>query len=291
MSEEALGNLPSARAYVLGQKKGTKQDVSFVGIEDTIGVLLERVARKSADGRTLWRVPIQTIDGFATGTDQAESDKLGVSYKKTQAETSLLKGRETPSASAIAIEGVSLARRGVRVKIDANSPELGNGIDSFFTPYLAEINSGTAEVIDRAGLMLPFELGGHPGFLEDVMNEIRSRMVFQPKIARKEKGEPIRCDRIPCGDATSGLRAAGDPLNANRFKLPTGLVWMPNGQGADADFSVQFIIPRAFYFTMNSPQFGFNDGDPVGYPNYEKALVEFTVRLHGLSLAPPSVNG
>lgn len=47
MSDEALGNLPSARAYVLGQK-GTKQDVSFVGIEDTIGVLLERVGR----GRT-----------------------------------------------------------------------------------------------------------------------------------------------------------------------------------------------------------------------------------------------
>lgn len=278
----------SAEAIIMQEAAKDRVDIQHLAHDDTMGVALVLVDVDPATGRAVYECPAQKIDFFAFGTDDSFNDRLGP-YKKTAAETSLSKGRETPNKSNMAITGLSMARRGIRTKVEtADLGDVRAGLAN--SESWKAMLRGEIEIIDRSGLFLPFEFGGHPGFLEDVLDGIRSRGVFTPKFGKKTSGDPIRADRIPCGDATSGLRAAGDPMNMNRYSLPIGYLWRASNKSQDSEFSLQLEITKAFLLTVNCPRFGLNDGDPVKYVAPPVIMVDFTTRVHGKSASPVSTN-
>lgn len=279
MSVEA----PTALEIVEAEAKAQRCDIQDVGHDDTVGITLHQLAR--AGSRHIFICRAQKKTFFDAGTSDSKNDALGIPYRKTPAETSLQNGRETPNKQTMAVTAFSLARRGVRVRIDTTS--LGtHGLGG-----LSEFNDackGDIEIIDRAGLILPFEFGGHPGFLEDVMDAVRSRAVLTPKFGRKVSGDPIRADRIPCGDATSGLRAAGTPENFNRYKLPVGYVWRQSNAKSDSEFAVEIEIPKPFLFTVNAPAFAFASAET--YADIDVVEVDFTLRAIGRAYSPVGIN-
>lgn len=278
----------SAEAIIMKEAAESKVDIQHLAHDDTMGVALVLVDVDPTTGRAVYKCPEQKVDFFAFGTDDAFSDLLGP-YKKTAAETSLQKGRETPNKSNMAITGLSMARRGIRTKVlaaDLGDVRAALANDATWKAML----NGETEIIDRSGLFLPFEFGGHPGFLEDPLDAIRSHAVFTPKFGKKTSGDPIRADRIPCGDATSGLRAAGDPMNMNRYSLPIGYLWRASNKSQDSDFSLQLEITKAFLITVNCPKMGLNDGDPIRYVAPPIVMVDYTTRVHGKSASPVSTN-
>jgi hypothetical protein len=278
---------PTAEEIIESEAKGQRRETQHIAHDDTVGIAIRRVFRLGS--KHLFYVPEQTKIFFGQGTSENGNDDLGVPYRKTAAETSLSKGKETPNKQAMAITGLSLSRRGVRAKIDQAS--LGTVGGLLTVTDFTKVLTGDMELIDRAGLILPFELGGHPGFLEDVLDAIRSRAVLIPKFGTKVEGDPIRADRVPCGDATSGLRAAGMPENFNRYKLPIGFLWRPSNASADSEFTVKLVIPKPFFVTVNAPECAFNtDAENPAYADVDTAMIDFTLRAHGKAIAPVSGN-
>ena len=277
---------PNATEIVEAAAKNARRDVQDIAHDDTIGITLTQLFQVGS--RAIYLCKAQKRTFFEQGSKDSANDDLGVPYVKTEAETSITKGRQTPNKQAMAITGISLARRGVRVVL--NYQTLGTIGDLANIPEFIAFRSGNMEMIDRSGAFLPFELGGHPGFLEDVLDTIRSRAVIVPKFGSKVSGDPIRADRIPCGDASSGLRAAGSPETFNRLKLPIGYLWQPDNANADSEFAMEMSIPKPFLIAANMPACGFNTAEIAAYPQVLVAQVDFTLRVHGRAVAPTSGN-
>lgn len=278
---------PTALEIIEAEAKGLRRDVQDIAHDDTIGVLLTLLYK--LDGKSIYVCDVQDHTFFDQGSKDGGSDDLGIPYVKTAAETSIRKGRETPNKQSMAITALSLSRRGARATFSA--PSLGTVETTLgLLPQFQAFVAGQMEMIDRAGLVLPFEIGGHPGFLEDVFDSIRSRAVITPKFGEKVSGDPIRADRIPCGDATSGLRAAGSPETFNRLKLPLGYIWRPDNSSADSQFGMEIKIPKAFLYAVNTPAFGFNVSGTPAYASPTKVMIDFTLRVHGRAISPTSGN-
>ena len=277
---------PSATEIIEAEAKSKRRDVQDIAHDDTIGVLFTRI--HAVGSRAIYRCNVQTQTFFDKGNKDSGNDDLGVPYVKTAAETSIARGRTTPNKQAMAITGITLAARGVRVVADADTFGTLGALAG--NPDFVAFREGKMELIDRAGLVLPFELGGHPGFLENVLDCIRPRAVLLPKFGQKVSGDPIRADRVPCGDATSGLRAAGMPETFNKFKLPIGFLWQPDNSDADSEFALDLTIPKAFLLTVNTPECGFNTGENPAFPAIPNFVADLTVRVHGRAVAPTSAN-
>lgn len=277
---------PTAREILEAEAKAQRRDVQDIAHDDTIGVTMKRLFRLGS--KHLFLVPKQTKIFFDQGTSQSQNDDLGIPYVKTAAETSLGQGRKTPNKQAMAIEAISLVRRGVRVLADSTSFGTIGALAGI--PEFVAFRRGEIELIDRAGLILPFEMGGHPGFLEDVLDTIRSRAVLTPLFGRKVQGDPIRADRVPCGDASTGLRAAGSPENFNKYKLPIGIIWRPENASADSEFAFELDIPKPFLVAVNAPAVAFNTGTEPSYVDIETCMVDLTLRVIGRAMAPTSGN-
>lgn len=276
---------PNAQEIIEAQAKNKRRDVQDIAHDDTIGVLFTLIHRVGS--KSLFKCDVQKQVFFDKGTKDGGNDDLGIPYIKTNAETSLEKGRNTPNKQAMAITGITLSARGVRAVIDSTT--FGTlGALATNADFIA-FRKGEIEMVDRAGLVLPYEIGGHPGFLENVLDCIRPRAVLKPKFGTKVSGDPIRADRVPCGDATSGLRAAGAPETYNRLKLPIGFLWQPDNSDADSDFAMELEIPKRFLLTVNTPAVGFNTGD-AAFCQVDKFMADLTLRVHGRAVAPTSGN-
>lgn len=248
------------------------------------------VKHQAENGRAIATLEKQEVSFFSTSRKASGPSGLpGVDRVFTDVDTNIARGRSTNGASRMAIESISLARAGVRmIAAVAGTQTLSAGLAAL--DEWKEVLNGQRRFVDRAAAFAPLETG-HPVFLEDVLSEeIRRNAVLDIDSDSDTRQRLGLLAQFPCGDASSFLRAQGEPMGANRFNIPTGILWDKDGE-ADSDISFVARVTSPVTFAIAIPTCGFDTtaGGPLAL-TVSHIAVEMCLRLHGVQVSPVSRN-
>jgi hypothetical protein len=257
-----------------------------------IAAFLLTIDHQAANGRAIATLEKQEVPFFNVGRKQQGPSGLPNTNRLfTDVDTNLAKARSTNGAARMAIESISLAKAGVRMIAEVEAGQtLSPGLSVL--PAWKEALDGTRRFVDRAAAFAPLECG-HPVFLEDVFSEeIRKAAVLDIDVDSETHQRLGLLSQFPCGDASSFLRAQGEPMSANRFNVPAGILWDKDGE-ADADIAFIARVPAPVTFALAIPTNGFDVSEDPAAPKPLKVshiAVEFLLRLHGVQVSPLSRN-
>jgi hypothetical protein len=236
----------------------------------------------------------QELRFFSYAIGEGVTDKLsGRSFNAPGSWTNQGKASETNGATDMVIEGISCTYRPARFLYEAAQivvvPQPANA--SVRSMYLG-IGSASSDLVpplvgDPAALASPPQVGS-PFNLEQVFASVISQALSVSFQWDREKTDFIgTLEEIPTGSASSYLRASGEPRTDNRYKIPEGYAWRKAGQ-PDSTFNAVVRLEESVVIPISLvPLFG--SAAPPVLPS--KIAVDIIMRLHGLNVRKPSVNG
>ncbi len=193
----------------------------------------------------------------------------------TPAETNLAKGKSTNGAEDFIIEGMSLTARGQRVGFPANSPAFTGITDASVAGALR----GEVMFFDPAAIYAPPQVYS-PFNLEDgITRVILPQCSVEVEFDRRRKVTLGTLEELAEGGGNSYLRANGQPSTDNKWRIPEGLMWRRDGQ-PDSELIVRGKLENTVVIAINT----------VTDRQAAAVATELKLRLHGISLALPSVN-
>ena len=238
----------------------------------------------------------QELRFFSFAIGENVTDKLSsAAFNAPGSWTNQGKASETNGATDMVIEGISLSYRNPRLIYGAGP----TGVDPllFTNPSVRSAYSGinTAGgdpvppiLVDPAALMSPPQTGS-PFNLEPAFASALAPGLSVSFQWDREKTDFIgTADEIPEGGAKSYLRANGQPRTDNRYKIPEGYAWRKAGQ-PDSTFNVVVQLAEAVVIPVSLVPLLGTTGPVNGIPT--RIAVDLEMRLHGLNVRKPSVNG
>lgn len=223
----------------------------------------------------------QRLEFFGYGS--GESIPYGPATRiATEADTNLSKGRRTNGVEDFVIEAISFTHKSTRV---ANPPSVAAGQTPADIDALAAFR-GEAVIYDPASIACPIQCFS-PFNGEDVFFEaLKPQMSVEFEWDRRRVEKVGTADAIPEGGAKSLLRASGEPINGNRYKIPEGYLWRRQGE-PDSEFVARVVLVEAVVIPISLSALG---GQTSTLTKPDKIYVDLSMRLHGLSLNVPSAN-
>lgn len=205
--------------------------------------------------------------------------------RATEAETNLGEGSRTNGAEDFVIEGVGFSQRGLRVQYAAGTGNLYGGTITDAS-VLAALD-GDAPMYDPAAINVPPQFQSpfnlEQGAFQSLLGLISVDFLFDRK--RTEKIGTV--DVMPCASAKSMLRANGDPMNSNQYRIPEGYLWRRAGQ-PDSEFTANLTLQRDLVIPINGIIPYQTGGAADAVPTF--IYVEVAMRLFGLAVDLPSAN-
>jgi hypothetical protein len=231
------------------------------------------------------RNQVLTLFNYGVG-DQID---LGgtVQTRATEADTNVGEGSRTNGAEDFVIEGVGFYCRSMRAQYAAGTGNLFVGTGTPTDLDVLGSLSGDIPMYDPAAINMPpqfqspFNLENGP--FQALLDLISVDFLFDRK--RTEKIGTVNV--MPCGSAKSMLRANGEPLNSNIYRIPEGYLWRRAGQ-PDSEFTANLTLNRSLVIPINGiiPYVTGAAIDAVPTTIW----VEVTMRLFGLAVDLPSAN-
>lgn len=221
-----------------------------------------------------------TLQFFGYGLNDPIPDGVGGTTPATDAETNQQKGTRTNGAEDFVIEGVSFTAASKRVEtVVPNGVTLTDSdVEGFY--------AGTVDGLDPAAIARPPQVDSPFNLEEALLMAVAPFMsiTFQWDQQRIDKVGTM--DQIGEGGAKSFLRANGEPLNANRYKIPEGYLWRRDGE-PDSQFVSIVKLERSVVVPISAIAiFGATAVDTVP----EAGAIRLTMRVHGLRVTVPSQN-
>lgn len=193
----------------------------------------------------------------------------------TPAETNLAKGKSTNGAEDFIVEGMSLTARGHRVGYPSGSPAFESVTDAVVRAALR----GEVMFLDQAAIYAPPQVYS-PFNLEDAITRaLLPQCSVEVEFDRRRKVTLGTLEEFGEGGGNSYLRSNGQPSTDNKWRIPEGLMWRRDGQ-PDSELIVRGKLENPVVFAVNVV----TDRVPAA------VATELKLRLHGISLALPSVN-
>lgn len=229
---------------------------------------------------------VVTLFNYGVG-DQIFLGGLGGNTRATEADTNLGEGSRTNGAEDFVIEGVGFNCRSARMSYTAGTGNLyaGGGIPT--DPVVLAALNGDVPIYDPAATNMPpqfqspFNLENGP--FQSMIPLISVDFLFDRK--RTEKIGTV--DVMPCASARSMLRANGEPLMSNMYRIPEGYLWRRAGQ-PDSEFTANLTLQRDLVIPINGiiPYVTGAAADAVP----TEIWLEVQMRLFGLAVDLPSAN-
>jgi hypothetical protein len=218
-----------------------------------------------------------------------QSGQLGadLNHRWSEADTNLTKGRSTPGAADMAVEGVGMRVRNIMAVYGA--ADLADFYAAAQTPddALTRATTGLGVIVDPGSHVLPVEVSS-PAMLEEVLWTALSPFItLSFEWDQAERTEKIgTADQLTVGGGATLLRANGLPSPRDRYEQPEGYIWTRDGQpGCEficratlaEDVLVPFacIAPPAASTTFDAPT---------------EIHAVFTMRLFGVQFRLPNKN-
>lgn len=229
---------------------------------------------------------VLTLFNYGVG-DQINLGGGSGNTRATEADTNQGEGSRTNGAEDFVIEGVGFYARSCRVQYAAGTGNLYAGTGKpTDTDVLSALN-GDLPIYDPAAINVPPQVQSpfnlENGIFQSLIDLISVDFLFDRK--RTEKIGTVNV--MPCGSAKSMLRANGDPLNSNVYRIPEGYLWRRAGQ-PDSEFTANLTLQRALVVPLNGiiPYVVGSAADAVPTTIW----LEVTMRLYGLAVDLPSAN-
>jgi hypothetical protein len=224
----------------------------------------------------------QTIELFAYKLGDAIPFGPGGNTRPAlEDDTNLSRPRQTNGVEDFAIEGISCTCRGLRQDYSAAAFTGTNTTDADILNALG----GKAQLWDPAAIVAPPQMYS-PFNLEMAMWEAAKKAIsVELEWDRSRVEKLFRADALVEGGGVSYLRSSGEPTTDNRTRVPEGYLWRRDGL-PDSEMIMRFVVRETVLFPINlvGPLGQTTNGQP------NNIWMDFTARLHGLSLAYPSQN-
>jgi len=256
-------------------------------VENSIGALPGMVGAFA-------RFEPQTVNLFDYAIAQAVSDGFGGQFAAPDSWTQMQKQGQTNGAVRFVIEGISITWRNVRLQYPNDSitgVTAAAGTASSIRAWAygnaaaGVTNSPPPTGVDP-GALIYVPQAHSPFNLENAVGQVLAKASSCLIQFDQEKIDYIgTSDEFPEGGASSYLRANGQPRHDNRYKIPEGYLWREAGK-PDSTMNVQFALREPAVIPLSlvvSPGMS-----AVVTPL--KMAIDFTMRLHGLAVRPPTGN-
>ncbi len=227
----------------------------------------------------------QSLPFFGYGIGDAIPDGLGGQRTSTEVDTNQETGKETNGAEDYIIESVSASHQGIRVAYPEDVDLDGETVAD------ADVNAaifGLAVLYDPGSLEAPPQVMSPFNLEQGLFNAVAPLLQFTFEFDRKGIDEIGTLDEVPEGGAKSFLRSSGDPRTDNRYKLPEGKLWRKSGE-VDSKFVCRLTSRRPVVVPISLIA-ALLGTTPTARPIPSKIVLDLTLRVHGLSVAPPSKN-
>lgn len=187
---------------------------------------------------TLAPTPDNALAFFSYGISDQIPDGFGGQIKATATDTNQSKGKQTNGGEVVGIEGVSFGCVGMRLQYD---PAIVGAIPvGAITPVLRKTLLGGAVLRDPASVMSPPQFDSPANLENPWLDTWASSTTFTPQFDTTNQQPLGALDEAGEGGARSFLKSHGDPNTANKFRMPDGLLWMPDGEeGSNLIFVAQ----------------------------------------------------
>ncbi len=229
----------------------------------------------------------QQIKLFAYGIgDTGESAGLHPSVPTTNAETNIMERYQTDNED-VAIEGLSMTVRGVRVTYD----NMGAGVWPSDNTVHTAIMQGTVTIEDVSATMIPPEISSPMTLQDALLHCVRGKVSVVPLFDRKAQDYIARLDKFPEGGANSYLLANGEPSHHNFFRLHEGFVWRKSNAATDKLFQLALTMENDALFFCTQPNLWQPASPALAILGPLKYIdFELTMYLHGRAFYIPSKN-
>ena len=233
----------------------------------------------------------QQVNLFDYAIAQAIPDGFGAQFSAPDSWTNMQKQGQTNGAVRFVIEGISITWRNARLLYPGGAVTgIAAGPTSVSAWMYGNNASGVTGTppptgVDPAALI--YVPQAHSPFnLENAIAQIVAKASSCLIAFDQEKIDYIgTADEFPEGGASSYLRANGQPRHDNRYKIPEGYLWREAGK-PDSTMNVQFALrePAVVPLSLIVPPGMATVITPT------KIAIDFTMRLHGLAVRPPTGN-
>lgn len=222
----------------------------------------------------------QQIHWFTFGINDPIA-KGPVNQAATPADTNMSDGNKTNGAEDYVIEGISVALKGVRLQVAGGVPA-GGPVD----PDVVNMFAGLNPFWDPAGIVTPPQVHSpfnlEQGLWQAVAPYLDVELVFD-----RSNHTPVgTADLFPCANASSYLRANGEPTARNYWRCDEGYLWRRDGQ-PDSDLDVVGVLREPVTVPINTGLFH-TDAGPIVVPT--GFWLDVGMRLHGVTFKLPSQN-
>lgn len=206
-----------------------------------------------------------------------------------ESDTNLSKAKNTNGAEDFIIEGVSATHKGIRIAY----PVADGVVTAFGAEVVSDVDvigayTAGGEVYDPGSIASPPQVMSPFNLEAGLFEAIKPAMQFTFEFDRRNIIEIGTLDEVPEGASKSFLRASGDPRTDNRYKVPEGYLWRKEGQ-TDSEFVCRLQLRQAVVVPISLIA-GLLGLTPLTRPIPTRIIVDITLRLHGLSVAPPTKN-
>lgn len=228
----------------------------------------------------------QNLAFFGYGIDDAipSGAAAGATRVADASDTNLSKAKNTNGAEDYIIESVSCSHKGCRIVYSEDD----FGAETVTDQDVLDAYAGAAEMYDPASLAMPPQVMSPFNLEQGLFNAIAPMMQFTFEFDRKRIIEIGTLDEVPEGAAKSFLRSNGDPRTDNRYKVPEGYLWRKEGQ-VDSEFICRVQLRQAVVVPISLIA-GLLGLSPLARPIPSRIVLDLIVRVHGLSVAPPTKN-
>lgn len=239
------------------------------------------VARRNAN--------VLSFFGYGLGDAISSGAAPNATRISDESDTNLSKAKNTNGAEDFIIESVSCTRKAMKIAYPvADGVVTAFGAEAVVDQAVNDAYTGIAPIYDPGSLASPPQFQS-PFNLEDGLFEIlKPLMQFTFEFDRRNIVEIGTLDEVPEGGAKSFLRSSGDPRTDNRYKVPEGYLWRKEGQ-TDSEFVCRLQLRQDAVVPISLIA-GLLGLTPLTRPIPTRLILDITLRVHGLSVAPPTKN-
>lgn len=177
-------------------------------------------------------IPDNALQFFSYGISDQIPNGMGTNVKATGTDTNQSKGKNTNGGEVVGIEAVSMACVGMGVKFA--QADLDASSLSVATKNMLNGSVNSAIVRDPAALFTPPQFDSPANLENPWMDTWASSTTFIPQFDTSTQTPLGALDEAGEGGARSYLKSHGDPSTHNKYRLPDGLLWLPEGEdGSD----------------------------------------------------------
>lgn len=293
MAEERPGTFTTQRTRVLNAYKEAEIpfDAGTKPYKSTLPLVFSVVEAHPTAAPTMAHAvaklgQVLPFFGYGLGDAIPSGTAAGATRISDESDTNLSKAKNTNGAEDYIIESVSASHKGCRIVYPDFATDIG--AETVTDQDVIDAYGGASEMYDPGSLAMPPQIMSPFNLEAGLFEAIKPMLQFTFEFDRKRIIEIGTLDEVPEGAAKSFLRASGDPRTDNRYKVPEGYLWRKEGQ-VDSEFVCRVTLrqPVVVPISLIAGLLGLS---PLARPLPSRIVLDLIVRVHGLSVAPPTKN-